>query len=247
VNPWISAAIAVVAGVVIGSALARIVRGILTKDNRPVALRESAGAIASLFFSAAVIFGLVTALGFVNEDALDQLPADLVDYIPRALSAAIVIIIANIAATFIVAALERSLGHVSPAIRRRVPPVLRGAILFAGGLIAANQLGIDTTILQLAAAAMFFGTALTFALVAYSGSGAVSSEIAASRALRRSLNLGDRVVTDIITGTIVELHGVNVEVETAEGHRVLVPYSALLATVIGIERADAADSADSPD
>ncbi len=137
-NPWISAAIAVVAGVVVGvvvgSILARIVRGTLTKDNRPVALQESAGAIASLFFSAAVIFGLVTALGFVNEEALDKLPADLVDYIPRALSAAIVIIVANIASTFIVAALERSLGHVSPAIRRRT--LLRhGAHRRAGRLL----------------------------------------------------------------------------------------------------------------
>ncbi len=237
-NEWIAAAIAVAGGVVIGSLLARIARGMLNKETRPDAVRRSAGAIASLFFSAAVIIGLITALGLVNEEALDQLPTDLVDYVPRALSAAIVIIVANIAATFIVAALERSLGHVSPAIRRRVPPIVRGAILFAGGLIAANQLGIDTTILTLAAAAVFFGTALTLALVAYSGSGAVSSEIAASRALRRVLTPGDRIDTDLATGTIVDLHSVQAEIETADGRRLLVPYSALLDVVVGIERAE---------
>ena len=237
-NEWIAAAIAVAGGVVIGSLLARIVRGVLMNERRPEALRRSAGVIASLFFSMAVIIGLITALGFVNEQALDQLPEDLVDYVPRALSAAIVVIIANIAATFLVAALERSLGHVSPGIRRRVPPIVRGAILFAGGLIAANQLGIDTTILTLAAGALFFGVALTISLVAYSGSGAVSSEIAASRALRRVLSPGDRIDTDLATGTIVELHGVQAEVETADGSHVLVPYSALLQAVVGIERAE---------
>ncbi len=237
-NEWIAAAIAVAGGVVIGSLLARIVRGLLTRERRAEALQRSAGAIASLFFSVAVIIGLITALGLVNEESLDQLPEDLVDYVPRALSAAIVLIIANIAATFFVAALERSLGHVSPGIRRRVPPIVRGAILFAGGLIAANQLGIDTTILTLAAAALFFGVALTVALVAHSGSGTVASEIAASRALRRILRPGDRIDTELATGTIVDLHAVKAEVETTDGRRVLLPYSALLQAVVGIERAE---------
>ncbi len=149
---------------------------------------------------------------------------------------AIVLIGANIVATFAVAAAERSLGHVSEGIRRRVPPVIKGTILFAAGLIAANQLGVDTTILTLAAAAVLFGAALTAALVAFSGSGPVSTELAAARALRHVVGVGDRVDTDVVTGTIVELHGVKLEVETDEGRRVLVPYSELLTTVVGIDR-----------
>lgn len=235
---WIGAAIAVAAGLVVGSILARIVRGLLSRERQPEAVREAAGAIASVFFAAAVIIGLITALGFVDDTAVDDLPNDFIDYVPRALSAAIVLIVANIAATFIVAALERSLGHVSPAVRRRVPPLVRGAILFMGALIAANQLGIDTQILTIAAAALFFGVALTAALVAYSGSGPVASEVAASRALRRVLNVGDGVDTEIVTGTIIDLHTVKAEVETADGRRVLVPYSALLEAVVGITRAD---------
>ena len=243
-NEWIGAAIAVTAGIVVGSVLARITFRVLSDERRPDALQRSAGAIASLVMSAAVIAGLVASLGFVDEQSLDQLPEDLVDYVPRALSAAIVIIVANIAATFVVTAAERSLGAVTPAIRRRVPPILRGAILFAGGLIAANQLGIDTTILTLAAASVFFGIALTAALVAYSGSGAVSSEVAASRALRHLLDVGDRIDAEAATGTIVEMHGVKVEVETADGRRVLVPYTELLGQIVGIDRAVRLDDAE---
>ena len=235
---WIAAAIAVVGGIAIGSVLARLVRGALSRERRPEPIREAAGAIASIFFAAAVIAGLITALGFVDDAAVEDRPKDFIDYVPRALSAAIVVIVANIAATFVVAALERSLGHVSAAVRRRVPPIARGSILFMGGLIAASQLGIDTDILTLAAAAGFFGLALTAALVAYSGSGPVASEVAASRALRRVLRVGDSVDTEIVTGTVVELHGVKAEVETADGRRVLVPYTALLAAVVGITRAE---------
>lgn len=233
---WIGAAIAVAAGVVVGSILSRIVRGALSRERRPEAVRAAAGPIAGLFMAAAVIIGLITALGFVDDTAVDDLPKDFIDYVPRALSAAIVLIAANIAATFVVAALERSLGHVSAGVRRRVPPVARGVILFMAGLIAANQLGVDTQILTLAAAAVFFGLALTAALVAYSGSGPVASEVAASRALRRILSVGDGVDTEIVTGTIVELHGVKAEIETADGRRVLVPYSALLDSVVGVSR-----------
>lgn len=233
---WIGAAIAVAAGVAVGSILSRIVRGALSRERRPEAVRAAAGPIAGLFMAAAVIIGLITALGFVDDTAVDDLPKDFIDYVPRALSAAIVLIAANIAATFVVAALERSLGHVSAGVRRRVPLVARGVILFMAGLIAANQLGVDTQILTLAAAAVFFGLALTAALVAYSGSGPVASEVAASRALRRILSVGDGVDTEIVTGTIVELHGVKAEIETADGRRVLVPYSALLDSVVGVSR-----------
>ena len=235
---WIAAAIAVGAGIVVGSVLARVARSVLSRERHPEGIRNAAGAIASLFFALALIAGLITALGFVDEAAVDDLPKDVIDYVPRALSAAIVLIVANIAATFVVAALERSLGHVSAAVRSRVPPIARGAILAMAGLIAANQLGIDTQILTLAAAALFFGLAATVALVAYSGSGPVASEVAASRALRRVLAVGDRVDTEVASGTIVELHGVKVEVETGDGRRVLVPYTALLSAVVGVTRPD---------
>lgn len=237
-NEWVAAAIAVVAAIVVGSILARVTRGLLAKHDRPEALQQSAGALASLVFSIVLIVGLVTALGFVNDEALDQLPQDLVDYIPRALSAAIVLIAANIVATVLVAAAERSLGHVSESVRRRVPVLLKFSIFFAAGLIAANQLGIDTTILTLAAAAVLFGAALTAALVAFSGSGAVSTEMAASRALRGVLKVGDRVESEVVTGTIVEMFGVKLEIETDDGDRLLVPYSELLTAVVGIERAE---------
>lgn len=232
---WFWAAVAVVAGFAVGGLVSRIVRSVLTRRRRPDALVRSAGAIASLFFSVAVIIGLITALGIVNEEALDTLPEDLVDYIPSALSAAIVIIIANVTATFVGAAVERSLGHVSATVRNRVPPTLRGAILFAGVLIAANQLGVDTTILTLAAAAVFFGTAAALALIAYAGSGQVSSQVAAGRAMRRLIDLGDHISTEHATGVVVALHGVSAELETDDGSRLLVPYTKLLEGVVGVE------------
>ena len=54
-NKWLAAGIAVAAGFIIGSIVARIVRGVLSKDSRPEALQTMANPISSLFFAAAVI------------------------------------------------------------------------------------------------------------------------------------------------------------------------------------------------
>ena len=202
----------------------------------PEAIQKAAGPLSSVVFAALLITGLIAALGFVDDTALDDLPKDVISFVPKALSAAIVLIVANIAATVVVAAVERSLGHVSATLRQRVPTALRGAILFVGGLMAANQLGVDTEILTLAAAAVFFGAALTAALVSYSGSGPVAKEVAARRALRSVLSVGDTISTEAITGTVAELHSVKVEVEVADGRRVLLPYTTLLESVVSLDR-----------
>ena len=73
--------------------------------RRPEGLRNSAAAIASLVFSVAIIDGLITALVFVIRASLDEMPKQLVDYIPRALSAAIVLISANVVSSFAASAL----------------------------------------------------------------------------------------------------------------------------------------------
>ena len=59
---WIAAAIAVGAGIAVGSILARIARSVLSRERHPDGIRNAAGAIASLFFALALIVGLITAL-----------------------------------------------------------------------------------------------------------------------------------------------------------------------------------------
>ena len=223
-NQWISASIAVAAGLMIGSIAARAIRGWLSNEKRPDALRSAARPLATLVFSALLIIGLVTALGFVNEEALDQLPKDLVDYIPRALSAGIVLILANVVGTLIGGILERSLGPLSPAVRDRAPGIARGAVLFAGVLIAGSQLGVDVTILTLAAASLFGAISLSVALMVGFGTRDVTAQIAAGRVVRRIVGEGDRGRIDEHEGEVVALHANSLELSTDSDHRVVIPY-----------------------
>ena len=239
-NEWVQAAIAAGAGLLVGAIGGRIVRNVLAKSSRePV--RSAAPPVASLVFSVAFIVGLVVALGIVNPDSRDTILDDLVDFLPRALAAAIVVIGGNIVAALARTATQRALRGAGVA-ERFGPTAVRVAIMAFAVILGAAQLGIDTTIINIAAAALLFGAAATRALLVGLGGRSVAAEIAAGRAWRRSLQVGDRVRAGglgdgEIEGVVIEIHPTAVELDCV-GRTLLVPNSALLGVVVERRRSD---------
>ena len=232
-NEWIKAAIAVGSAVVVGAIAARIVRNALARSSRE-ALRSAAAPLATFVFSTLVIVGLVVALGFVDPDSLDTIPADLVDYLPRVLAAGIVAIGGNVVASVARTTTQRALRGTGAV--RVGPSVVRAVVLAFAFILAAAQLGIDTTIINIAAAAVLFGGAATMALLVGLGGRQVAGEIAAGRAWRTSLAVGDRVRAVRgrrveIDGTVVEIHPTTIELD-CDGRSLLVPNSQLLDVVV---------------
>jgi len=237
-NMWISAAIALGVGLVIGSIASRVVRNQMAK-SKIEPLRESASAIAGLVFSGCIIAGLLVALGFVSPDDLDRLPSDAIGFLPKVISAAIVAIGGNIAATFAQTATAKAVAGSGPA-SRLAPMIVRLAILAASMILAAAQLGVDTTVINISVAALLFGIAATLALVIGLGGRQVASEVAAGRVWRRSLEPGDEIrasgVAGVdIDGVVVEIHPTAIEVEGADA-TLFVPNSKLLETVVERKR-----------
>ncbi len=233
-NEWIIAAIAVGAALVIGSVVSRVVRSQLSK-SKVEALRDSAPAIAGLVFSVLVIVGLLVALGFVSPDDLDQLPSDLIAFLPSAISAAIVAIGGNIAATFAQTAVAKAVAG-SGAISRFVPSIVRVVIMSAALILAAAQLGVDTTVINIAVAALLFGLAAAVALLTGLGGRQVASEVAAGRVWRRSLEPGDKIrAQDVVgvdvEGVVVDIHPTAVEVRHNDV-TMFVPNSKLMEAVV---------------
>jgi small-conductance mechanosensitive channel len=233
-NEWISAAIAVGAGLVLGSIVSRIVRNQLAKSNVE-ALRESASPLGGLVFSGFVIVGLLVALGFVSPDDLDRLPSDLIAFLPKAISAAIVAIGGNIAATFAQTAVAKALAG-SGAAARFAPSIVKTAIIAAAMILAAAQLGVDTTVINIAVAALLFGLAASLALLTGLGGRHVAGEVAAGRVWRRSLEAGDRIrargVAGVdIDGVVIDIHPTAVEVQGTDS-TLFVPNSKLMDAVV---------------
>jgi len=235
VNPWISAANAAGGGLVAGAVLARIVRSVLVRSGKD-ALATAAPPLASLVFSTLLIIGLVVALGFVHPDSRDKVINDMVDFLPRTLAAAIVVIGGNVVATLAKTAVAKALRG-SGTAERYGPGIVKFAIMAFSAILGAAQLGVDTTIINILTASVLFGTAAAAALLVGLGGRAVASEVAAGRAWRNSLTVGDHVAADGlgVSGTVVEIHPTAVELRTEAG-TVLVPNSKLLDVVVEVDR-----------
>ncbi len=237
-NEWISAAIAVGAGLIIGSIASRVVRNQMAKSSIE-ALRESAAAIAGLVFSGCIILGLLVALGFVSPDDLDRLPSDLIAFLPKAISAAIMAIGGNIAGTFAQTAVAKAVAG-SGAASRFAPMIVRFAIVTAAMILAAAQLGVDTAVINIAVAALLFGVAASLALLTGLGGRQVAGEVAAGRVWRRSLEPGDHIRASNVAGVdvdgvVVDIHPTAIEVEGSDA-TLFVPNSKLMETVVERKR-----------
>lgn len=232
----IAAIIVIVAGFVLGSLAAALARRVAGNERRPEAVQTSASALATLAFSLILIASLVIALGIVQQTALDQLSQDVVRFLPRALSAAIVLIIGNIIGAIAEAGVARSLGHVAPAVRRRVPGMVKYAITGFALVIASTQLGVDTTIILVAVGSLFFGVALSVALLAGLGGKPVAEQIAAGRALRHELSIGDTVRVGLAEGEITAIGSTSTQITGAKDV-VLVPNTEMLNAKIEIVQA----------
>lgn len=237
-NEWMAAAIAVAVAVVLGTVVRSVIANQLGAERRPEPLRASANAVAGLVFSLFVIVGLLVALGIIDPSSLDELPEQVIAFVPKALSAAILLIGGNVAAAFATVALGRALAGTRAATQRRAAATVKVAILGAAALLAAGQLGVNTTILNLAAAALFFSVAASFALLSGLGGRKVSSELAAGRAVRHLVKPGDHVAVGQQAGTVVRVHPTALELALDDGSTALVPHSLFLDAPVRVRRAD---------
>ncbi|MGI9607099.1 MAG: hypothetical protein ACR2P0_13260 [Acidimicrobiales bacterium] len=231
----------IAAGFVIGSAVASIVRRLASRPGSASGIRNSAGTLGTLGFSISLIVALVIALGVVSREALDQLSTSAVDFLPRALSAAIVLIIGNVVGAIGETATERTLSGVSPTIQRRVPVLVRWVAVGFSLIVAADQLGVDTTLITVAVASLLGSLGLAAALLTALGGRDVASQVAAGRALRHVADSGDLID---IGGTRYELTAVgSTMTELAHGtDRHLLPNAELLTSSFRVSRADTTDA-----
>jgi len=234
---WIIVAAAIGGGIVLGIVASRLIGAILGGPNRPDPIQQAAPALAGLALWTAVVVGLIVALGVVSPSSLDQLPKDVIGFIPKLLSAAIIVIIANVLSSFAQAALAPALGRLPGNIQRQTLSIVRTTILALAVLLAVRQLGFDTTVINLGVAAIFFGVAGALMLLVALGGRTVASEVASTRVLRRLLHEGDRVEIDSVSGVVVSVHPTAVELDTPDGRRILVPSSKFVADTVLIDRA----------
>lgn len=240
-NDWIWAGITLAAGLIVAAIAGRIARNLLARPKRPEMVQQAAAPVGSLVFSIGLVAALMAALGFVNRPALEDIPDDLVAAIPDIMAALIVVILGHVAATLAAAGLEQALSRATGQAQRQVPVLARAVIMAFAIILAAAQLGIDTTIINISIAAILFSIGLAAALMVGLGSRQVATEVAAGRALRRIVHAGDRLTIDDVSGEVLRVQSVAVEIGLDDGKVALIPNSKLLEGHITIQRPPASD------
>ncbi len=235
-NHWISAAIAVAAGFVLGSLVGRVVRRQLGAAKRSEALRQIAPAAASFVMAVLVAIGLVVAVGLVNPDSLDSTPQALVDYLPKALVAGLTLLVGQMAATLAAVGVRSAMLRATGEARSGPPRLVRLVIISAAAILAVSQLGVDTTIVNLAAAALLFSVGAIATLLIGLGGLDVARNVAAGRYVRRILPVGCEVESEAVSGVVVAVHPATVEVSQDGGVVVHVPHTLVLAGAIRVRQ-----------
>lgn len=227
-----------VGGLAVGSIVAPIVRRWMSSRSQDV-IRESAKSAGGFVFGLFVALGLIGALGVASPDSLKPLPGDIAKFVPRAVVAGLLVIGGRIVAGIVVTAVGRAMLKATGRQPKGALRTLEMAIIVLVSLVAAGQLGIDTTILNILVAAVAFGAALALALLIGTGGRDVSGEIAAGRAIGRYLAVGDHVTVGGVSGTISAMQPTVVIVDTPTG-AVAVRNSVLHEGPLAFERRGAA-------
>lgn len=230
IDPWIWATGAVIVGLLSGVVGAALVRRIVTsgRDDRPE-IEDAARASAIFIFLFFTAVGVIVAVAFTDRDSLRLVPRDLLSYAPHVLAAGLILIAGRAIAYAMTGVVDGVLEGSSPRMRARLAGAVRLLVHATAVVLALSQLGVETTILSIAAAAALFGSAAAFALVVGVSSRQVGGELAAGRYLQRLVRAGDRIEIDGDPLEVVAVHPATVELRRPDGARRHLPHSRLLA------------------
>lgn len=234
---WIFVGAAIGIAVVLGVISSRIVSQVFGGPTRPKPLQDAAGPLSSLALWLFVIMGLLVALGRVSPESRTQMTTDFISFIPKVITAAIIVIAATVAASFATAAVGPALGRASTAVQRQVVFGIKAFIVGLASIVATSQLGIDATVINIVVASFFFSIAAGIALLIGLGGRAVAGEVAASRAVRRLIDIGDQIEAESVTGKVMNMYPTTIEVRDSAGATVLVPSSEIISGPVKITRA----------
>jgi len=215
-----------VGGLLVAGLLALVVRRTLAARKTP-ALARSAGDAASLTFWVVLAASVAVAIGLLSPGALDPVPALVLSYLPRVLSAGLILIagraLAAVLGRFVVRATERA-----AVSSTTLESAVRWTVIGLAIVLALAQLGIDTAILLILVGGLTAALALSFGLMTGLGARDVAANVAAGRVVRQTISTDGQLRSGEISGRVTGLGPAMVSLELADGREIHLPYSRLL-------------------
>ena len=221
IDPWIFATGAIVVGLLSGVVGAALVRRIILTDRSDYPEVHDAARASSMFlFLFFASMGVIVAIGFINPETLEPIPAEILRESPRVLAAGLILIAAR-ALAFAVGGLVNGAFEGSGArMRSQIASLGRMLVYSVAIVLALSQLGVETTILSIIVGGVVFAGGLAFALLVGLGGRELGGELATGRYLHRLVRVGDEIEVGGTAGRIVALHPASVELAVEDGSSV---------------------------
>lgn len=183
-------------------------------------------------FWGVLLTGVAGSLSVLGLSSLEQTMDQIVNLSGRALVALVIMIGGVMSAGWLaelVARESESAGLRGGSIFRRAVFV---TVVAVAALIAAGQLGLETSVLVILGVIILATMGLLTALTLGQGLVPLSGNIAAGRYVQEGIDLGDEISIDGIEGTVEELGHAAVTLRSEDGYLYRIPNRTLLENVV---------------
>ena len=192
--------------------------------------------LAQVVFFFLLLSFITSAVNLMQFTTIASVLQGILNFIPRAISSAIIVIVGAMFAHFLGTTIQTVSGSVRLSYGRALGRVIEYTVVAFVVVLAISTLGVDTTILTTGLALIVASAGLALALTFALGARESARHVIAGFYVRQRLRPGQRLIMDNYTGTIRTTVGtytvVEVNTEGGEQQTLSLPNALLLQQIV---------------
>jgi small-conductance mechanosensitive channel len=200
-------------------------RALPQQDGRPSPQARSAGRGVLWFL---VLVSVIVAASLLAPDLLADIPAQVLRFLPRLGVALVILWVGVVAANLLRQLVEASLSGIQVAQAAVFGRITYWVVLGLAILMAADQLGVQTGVLQTVLFILLLVAGVAVAVAVGLGGRALAGNVIAGRYVDDRFTVGEQIEVDDWKGTIVEVGLASVTISDSQGELVEIPHGYLL-------------------
>ena len=209
----------------------------ITNALRGLGIRAPIGEIiAQIIFFFLLLSFATSAMQLMGLTTVATLLQNVLGFIPRAVSAALILVFGSMLARFLGGTISTLADSVNITYANALGRIIEFTILAFLTVLAVSTLGVDTTVLTTSLTIIIAAAGLALALTFAYGARDSARNVIAGYYVRQAFRIGQQVSVNGYNGTIASTNGVyttlNVTSETGERSTISLPNTVLLTSTI---------------
>lgn len=201
----------------------------LTETLTRVGIKQSASEIMGvLVFWLIMLTFLVSAAEILGLENVSQTIDSFVTYLPNVIAAALVAVVGLMIAHFVGALVETAAEGIGLEYARPISRLAYGILLIVVAVLAIDQLGIQTDLIDGVIQIVLLATGGALALALGLGSRNVADNVVSGVYLRDSFKPGTKIAFDDVDGKVDVVQAISTVIKLSDGDVIHVPNAALL-------------------